>query len=279
MTTTRDDRVLAPTRWTAIAIVPVLTAAFVLLYLFPTRTEELWAWTISPTMTAMFMGGGYLAGAWLFAGVARTAEGHRALVGLVGTSVFATMLLGATILHWDRFNHDHVSFWAWLALYVATPPLLPWLWARNRRTDPVTPAPGEVLVPAPVRAAIAIAGSVTLAFALVMFLRPSLVIGHWPWPLTPLTDRVIASFVAFPATTMTLFAVNARWSSLRLPVETATIGLVLILGATLQASDEFRGSAAAYAVALMGAIALVVALQVALRDRRPGGMRSHARRR
>ncbi|HEX2191947.1 MAG TPA: hypothetical protein VHH09_02035, partial [Acidimicrobiales bacterium] len=87
---------LAPTRWTATLIVPVLSAAFVILYLFPARTQELWAWTIEPDMTSMFMGGGYLAGAWFFARVARARSGHQALPGLVGTSLFATMLLAAT---------------------------------------------------------------------------------------------------------------------------------------------------------------------------------------
>lgn len=267
--TTRDDRVLAPTRWTATLIVPVLTAAFVILYLFPERTEELWAWTIQPTMTCMFMGGGYLAGAWFFARVARTRSGHQALAGLVGTSLFATMLLGATILHWDRFNHDHVSFWAWLALYVATPPLLPWLWARNRLTDPVVPAADEVLVPAPLRAALAVAGAATLLFALVMFVWPSAVIEHWPWALYPLTARVLAGFVAFPAAAMALFATDVRWSSFRLPAETATIGLALILVATLGAGDEFRASMGGYAAALAVALVLLVLLQVAMSRRRP----------
>ena len=61
------------------------------------------------------------------------------------------MLLAVTILHWDVFNHDHVSFWAWLLLYVATPVLLPVLWATNRRTDPRRLAEGDVRVPARVR--------------------------------------------------------------------------------------------------------------------------------
>ncbi len=269
METTRDDRVLAPTRWTAALIVPVLTAAFLILYLFPERTEELWAWTIDPTMTAMFMGGGYLAGAWFFARVARARSGHQALVGLLGTSLFATMLLGATILHWDRFNHDHVSFWAWLALYVATPPLLPWLWARTRLTDPIVPSADEVLVPAPLRAVLAVAGSLTLLFALVMFVRPSAVTEHWPWALYPLTARVLAGFIAFPAATMALFATDARWSSFQLPAETAAIGLALILVATLRASGEFGGSAAGFAVALAVALALLLLLQVAMSRRRP----------
>ena len=77
--TARDDRLLATTRWTAIVIIPVLVAAFVILYLFPSRTQDLWAWTVRPTMTPMLMGGGYLAGAWFFLRVARTRSGHQAL--------------------------------------------------------------------------------------------------------------------------------------------------------------------------------------------------------
>jgi hypothetical protein len=268
-TTIRDDRVLAPTRWTATLVVPVLTAAFVILYLFPGRTIDLWAWTIRPTMTAMFLGGGYLAGAWFFARVARTQHGHQALPGLLGTSLFATMLLAATILHWDRFNHDHVSFWAWLALYVATPPLLPWLWVRNRATDPRVPAADDVLVPRPLRAVLSVAGSLALLFAIVMFVRPTAVAGSWPWALTPLTARALAAFIAFPALTMALFATDPRWSSFQLPAETATIGLTFILGGALRAQKEFLRSRGPYTAGLVVALALLVALQVAMRRRRP----------
>ena len=266
-TTPRDDRVLAPTRWTATLIVPVLGAAFVILYLFPARTEELWAWTVVPTMTPMVMGGGYLAGAWFFVRVARTRSGHQALAGLVGTTVFTSLLLLTTILHWDRFHHGHVSFWAWLALYVVTPPLLPWLWARSRRTDPRTPAPDEVLVPDGLRAVVATVGIVQLVFALVMFVRPRLAIEQWPWAVTPLTARTIAAFLAFPAVTWLLFASDNRWSSFQLPIESATIGMALILVATLRAADEFRGSAIGYAAALAVTLVLLVALQVAMRRR------------
>jgi hypothetical protein len=57
----RDDRLLAPTRWTARAVIPVLLAAFVILYGFPGDTMRLWSWMICPEMNALLMGGGYLA--------------------------------------------------------------------------------------------------------------------------------------------------------------------------------------------------------------------------
>jgi len=266
-TVKRDDRVLAPTRWVSIGIVPVLCAAFVVLFFFPTKTKDLWAWTIHPTMTAMMMGGGYLAGAWFFFRAATTTEGHRVLKGLLGTTVFTTLLLGATLSHWDKFNHGHVSFWAWLLLYVATPLLLPWLWFNNRKTDPATLGAGDVVVPDPVRAGIAVIGIGQLLFALVLLARPSLLISHWPWPLTPLTARVIAAFVAFPAVTWALFATDRRWSSFEIPMETATFGLALVLIATMRSADEFHGKAPAYAALLVATLAGLVTLQVVMRRR------------
>jgi len=266
----RNDRVLAPTRWVSIGIVPVLCAAFVILFIFPTRTKELWAWTIHPTMTAMMMGGGYLAGAWFFFRAATTTEGHRVLKGLLGTTVFTTLLLGATLLHWEKFNHGHVSFWAWMSLYVLTPPLLPWLWFNNRRTDPGTTGAGDVVVPDPVRAVVTAIGVGQLLFAVVLFVRPSLFISHWPWMLTPLTARVIAAFVAFPAVTWALFATDRRWSSFEIPMETATIGLALVLIATIRAADEFDGKAPVYAALLVATLAALITLQLMMRRRVPG---------
>ncbi|MDQ4096714.1 MAG: hypothetical protein M3144_02435, partial [Actinomycetota bacterium] len=184
---------LRVTRVVAIAIIPVLTAAFVLLYLFPSRTSQLWAWPVAPTMTAMLMGGGYLAGAYLFVRVATTRRFHRVGLLFPAITVFTTLLLLATIIHWDRFNHDHVSFWAWLLLYLITPPLLPWLWIRNRRFETGDPEPGERLVPAPIRTVMVVAGIGQLAFALVLFVRPSAIAPHWPWMLTPLTARTLSA--------------------------------------------------------------------------------------
>ncbi len=158
-----DDRVLVTTKVVSAAIVPVLGAAFVILFVFPGRTDRLWAWTIPAHMTAMLMGGGYLAGALFFARAARSRRWHRLGPGFVATTVFTALLLAATVLHWDEFNHDHVSFWAWLALYLVTPPLLPLLWARNRRFDPGAPEPADRVVPARLAAVVGAVGAAQLA--------------------------------------------------------------------------------------------------------------------
>ncbi|HVM04338.1 MAG TPA: hypothetical protein VM242_04120 [Acidimicrobiales bacterium] len=273
----RDDRLLAPTWWTAVCIVPVLVAAWVVLYLFPGRTEQLWAWTIQPDMTPLVMGGGYLAGAYFFVRVARDRRWHEVAVGFLAITVFTTVLLAATVLHWDRFNHDHVSFWAWLSLYVVTPPLLPLLWRNNRRTDPGRLVAGDVRVPLRLRRLIAAGGAAQLCFAAAMFLAPGATAERWPWAVTPLTVRTISAFVAFPAVAWVCFAFEDRWSALRVPMQTATIGLVLIGAGALRATGDFDGptwSVRLFPVALLTTIGLLVALQVAMDRRRAAGAAS-----
>ena len=264
-----DDRLLAPTRWVAIPVVPVLAAAFVILYLFPRETRRLWGWTIDPSMSALIMGGGYLSGAYFFTRVAREREWHRVSVGFLATTVFSTVLMITTILHWDRFNHDHVSFWAWLLLYAATPPLLPILWARNQRTDPRTAAPGGVRVPHRVRLAVGGGGIFQLSVAALLFGWPAAAADVWPWPLTPLTSRSISAFVAFPAVTWAWFLVDDRWSSFRITQQTVTLGLLLVAVGAVRAGDDFRTDAwyAVYVGALVVALALNVALYLAMEGR------------
>ncbi|HVL06030.1 MAG TPA: hypothetical protein VM388_08580 [Acidimicrobiales bacterium] len=268
-----DDRILKVTRAIAIGIIPILTAAFVILFLFPSRTPELWAWTIQSRMMAMLMGGGYLAGAYYFFRVARGRRWHRIGVGIPAITLFAALLGATTFLHWDRFNHDHISFWAWTALYVTTPVLLPWLWVRNRRFDPGTPEPGERLVPDVIRSVMVTVGALQLLLTFALFLRPSLFIDEWMWPLTPLTARTLSAFVGFPAVVYLSFALDRRASSFRIPIELVTVGLAMIGIASIRAADEFRGSDVlvwGYRAGLLVTLALLITLRLRVLGERPG---------
>jgi len=264
----RDDKVWLPARITALVIIPVLTAAFVILYGFPSHTKALWAWTIHPTMSAMFMGGGYISGAYLFYRVATVKEWHRVGHAFIGVTTFATMLGIGTFVHWDKFNHSHVSFFAWLLLYVTTPFLLPWLWYQNKRTDPKTLAPGDREVPQAIRTVMAVVGGAQLAFAAVMFVRPTAVISKWPWALTPLTARSLSAYAAFPAVGYLFFAVEKRWSALQVLIELPLVALPLIGIAAIRAHDEFHGSGLTvwgWRIGLVVAWGLLFALWTAMR--------------
>lgn len=273
-----DDRLLPVTRWTAWLVTPVLLVAGLILFLVPGETSRLWAWTIGSEMTALAVGAGYLAGAWFFLAAARTDRWHRMAIGVVGASALSTLLLITTILHWDLFTHDHVSFWAWLVLYVVTPVLLPALVVLNRSADPGGTVPTPV-VPGPVRLALGGLGIVQLGVAGVMMVRPTAVFGVWPWPLTPLTARTLAAFLVFIAVLEIAFLLDERWSALELPARSATLGLVLVGIGAVRARGELAeaspGSVAAFIVLLIGIVAALVAVQVVM-DRRVRTTRSAA---
>ena len=59
-----DDRILGSTRVVAALIIPFLVVAFVILYLLPNMTDQLFAWTIMPRMSALLMGAGYASGVY-----------------------------------------------------------------------------------------------------------------------------------------------------------------------------------------------------------------------
>jgi hypothetical protein len=127
----RDDRVLPETRVVSALIVPFLIAGFVILYLFPDGTGRFFAWTIEPSMTPLVMGAGYVAGAYFFARAVFASRWHKVGLGFLPTAVFTYPMALATFFHWDKFNHDHISFWIWTVLYILTPFLVPLLWLRN----------------------------------------------------------------------------------------------------------------------------------------------------
>src|SRR3954463_15984451 len=106
----RTDLVLPETRWARWGIVAILIPALVILWGFPSQTADLWAWTIKPDMTPIFLGSGYGAGAYFFLRVARGDRWHPASAGVLSAAIFAALMLVTTLKHYDRFNHGHAPF-------------------------------------------------------------------------------------------------------------------------------------------------------------------------
>lgn len=102
------DRILPVTRVLAAIIVPILLAAFIMLFLFPKQTGLLFAWPIKPTASAMMLGGTYMGGAYFFAEVFRARQWQTVKLGFLPVSIFAGILGIATALHWDKFTPGHI---------------------------------------------------------------------------------------------------------------------------------------------------------------------------
>jgi hypothetical protein len=236
---TRDDHVYRFTRLLAVIIIPFLIVAWFILYLLPERSGELFAWPIKPPMTAMMLGAAYLGGAYFFARVAMAKQWHTIKVGFLPVTLFATFLGIATVLHWDRFTHEHISFFTWAVLYFTTPLLVFGTWLFNRRADPRTLESGDVALPHWMRWLLGMAGAITLTISLLLFLQPQFMIGVWPWTLTPLTARVMGAMFGLPGLVGLGIASDQRWSAARIILQAQALSIGLILIAAFRSWNDF----------------------------------------
>ena len=267
--TLRDDRVLASTRSLAAFIAPFLLVAFVVLYGFPGETDRLWAWPIQSSMTSMLLASAYLGGCYFFVRVLFVERRWAAVrAGLVSVALFATLLGIATILHWDKFAHAKVAFWLWAGLYFTAPFLVVAAWFTNQRYA-APAAPEEVRLGRVARAVVAAAGAVAVTTGLALFAAPNRATTVWPWPLTPLTCRVVGATFCLGAAGLGVL-MDDRWSSLQLLRQVELVMFALILVAAVRARHEFRTDRPLTWVMATGFAAMFVA-SVASSVRAPGG--------
>ncbi|NYG05769.1 hypothetical protein BJ986_000256 [Phycicoccus badiiscoriae] len=270
-----DDRILTSTRGLSAFIAPFLLVAFVLLYGYPGDTARLWSWPIQAHMTSMLLASAYLGGCYFFLRVVLL-EQHWAAVraGFVSVALFATLLGIATILHWDKFTHTKVAFWLWAGLYFTAPFLVLAALLTNQRYagQPAPDAPRLGQVP---RLVVAGVGGLAVLTGLFLFLVPAQAITVWPWPLTPLTARVVGATFCLGAAALAVL-LDDRWEAVRLMRTVQLVMFGLILVAAVRARHEFFTGRPLTWVMGVGFVGLFAAsITSALRD--PDRQRSRGR--
>jgi hypothetical protein len=219
---------------TAVEIIAVLQ-----LYFFSTSTDKYFAWTIAVPLTAAFLGAGFGAGFILVFLYRNETLWANARVALPGVLVFTLLTLLATILHINKFHimtsDDPVAIffsWVWLAVYIVAPivqAVAIWQQARITGAEP----PRQHPLPAWLKIALGAHVAIMLLVGIPLFVMPEAISPLWPWALTPLTARAVASWL---------------------------VGIGVILGHALWENEwgRIRGGALAYAVySLMQVIALI----------------------
>jgi hypothetical protein len=242
--------VLPGTRVLAAVIVPFLVLAFAVLFPVPTDTRHLFAWQIRPTMSPMVLGAVYLGGAYFFARVVPAGQWHTVAGGFPPVAVFAGLMGITTVLHWDRFLHDNVAFWLWVALYFTTPVLVLATFLVNQRE--YLPAGPDDLVLSPLAAGAVVAvGSASVVTGAFLYLFPARAIAIWPWHLTTLTARMLGAIFALGLAGLGAIR-ERRWSAARLLLQVAGLMLALIFAAGIRARAEFDTGRALTWILLVG---------------------------
>ncbi len=237
-TQTLTDRVLPVTRILAVIIVPILAAAFLMLYLFPNHSGVLFAWPIKPQMSAMMLGATYLGGVYFFAMVAASRQWHTVRLGFWPVTTFAAVMGIATVLHWDKFTPGHISFILWAFLYFTLPFVIPVVWYINQRANPGFKITGEAFLPRALRLAEGGLGAVLTGASLVLLVFPVLMIPSWPWTMTPLTARAMAAMFALSGLVGIGVAVDGYLSSARILLQSQVVAVLLFLVALVFARGD-----------------------------------------
>ena len=212
----------------------VLSLSF-FLFLFPTRTETLFAWTIAVPLTAAVLGGSYLASAAMTFVASREEVWARARVAVPGVILFTILTTIVTFIHIDKFHLGAANWFTrfvtrvWILVYILDPIAFSYAFVRQSRLRRVDPPRLDPL-PAWYRGALAGVGGVMLIIGAAMLLAPAAIIPRWPWELTPLTSRAIGAWgvgIGFVA----LHAVwENDWTRLRgMVISLALLGVIQLI--------------------------------------------------
>jgi hypothetical protein len=197
--TTTHVPVLRPMRALLVVFGVLTFLAVAALFVRPDTTDQFFAWTIRPPLTAAFLGGAYAAGCTLVILSLRASAWAYARASIITILVFTVLTLWATLAHLDRFHFGvdrtfaRGAAWFWLTVYIVIPVALIPVLVRQVRLAGSDP-PRERPLPRWLWAALAVQGAVLLVTGLLLFVRPGLLAG-WPWVLTPLTSRAVGAWL------------------------------------------------------------------------------------
>jgi hypothetical protein len=235
------------------------------LYVLAELTHHYFAWTVSPPITAAFLGGGFGAGFILVILTRRERAWANARVGVLTILLFVVLTLLATLLHLDRFHFGasgalaRFAAWFWLCVYVIVPLAMLVLLAGQVRV-PGTDPPRRRALPGWLAWVIGAQGTVMVVIGAGLFVAPAVVGAVWPWVLTPLTGRAIGAWLM----AMGMGAALAIWEQdllrLRAAVAAYAVFGALQLGALVRFAEHVRWGAAGWTYTLVAVSVLAAGL-------------------
>jgi hypothetical protein len=227
-------------RWVFGVCSLLVATAGVQLFLLTDHTDRFFAWTITPGLSAAFLGAFYLTAFVLAAAGAIQVEWARARVGAFGVSLFVTLTLVATLLHLDKF-HFHVAgsvpkgaAWLWVAIYAIEPFAVLVVIGLQLRA-PGYDRPRAHPLPPWYRTVLMLQCGVLFVTGAWLFGAPTAV-GWWPWTLTPLVAQAMAAWLLGLAVVIA----TAVWENDLDRIRIATISAVVLGGLQLIAAARYR---------------------------------------
>ncbi len=179
--------------WLVVVSVLLLGVSLSLLVLTE-QTDRFFAWTVSPPLTAAFLGAGYAASCVFQILAARQRLWIHARIAPLGALLFTSLTLLATVIHLDRFHLDSFIGVFWVAIYAVAPPAMLLLVIRQWRM-PGADADRTQPLASWLRLLLGLEALILVPLGAAFFIAPQLMASVWPWMLTPLTARAIGAWL------------------------------------------------------------------------------------
>lgn len=195
---------IRPMRWLLYIAAFLVFLAGLVLFVFPLRTADWFAWTVNPPMTAVFLGAAYWSSAGLEIIGARSAGWESARLAVWPVFIFTTLTLAVTLVHLDRFHLSpaagflaQAATWAWLAIYAAVPVAMLITTRRQLRgvQEAGQAASGRPVLPPALRMLLGGIAGILLLYGAALLAAPVPAAALWPWPLTELTGRAVGAWL------------------------------------------------------------------------------------
>ena len=208
-----------PRTLTTIGIVQVILAAsFVIWLLFFPATGGNFAWRVTPTFTAMFIGASFLVRTYIGYFLWREKFWQTLRWQSAGNLAFLIVIFLATYWHIDEMNWKSNILIAhiWVLAYTIEPITLFLIEPRGQAaTAPLPPElrRGPILDGLKGVMLLGVIGSITMVG--LMFLNPQFLDTRWPWQLDPFDARIMAAFFALTGTWCVVVYFSREWAEVR----------------------------------------------------------------
>lgn len=201
--------------------------------LAPERAIETLPFAVPP-LHARFLGAMYLSGATFMALGIVARHWHEVRVVTPMVAIWTGMLGVVSLFYLDAFDWTRVQTWTWFVAYSGFPLFAAWIaWSQRG----VTERPGGAQLSVALRGYLLVQGAVATLLAIVLLLAPGVMVGAWPWKITPLLAQVYsAPFLSFGIGSL-LAARQRGWAEVRIVVyATLVFALAVLISSVIHSS-------------------------------------------
>jgi hypothetical protein len=171
------------------------------LFILTEATDKYFSWTITPFLTAAFLGASYWASCVIELLATRERYWVNARMAVSAVLIFTTLTLIATLIHIDKFHfgdkfepYTQFATWAWLAVYAIVPVVMTILLIQQLRAPGTDNAP-KIIMPGWFQLLVGAQALVMVGVGLLFFVSPENFRSLWAWTLTPLTARAVGAWL------------------------------------------------------------------------------------